>query len=276
MAKKCIVTFLFFGLFLHFITDVEAGITTLTASRDTYLTGGSQPNNNQGANHSLRIQHPSNFSHVLIQFTQSQIASAVGTGTLVSAKLRFYIETNFNNWGSGTYLDAHRLTADWVEMNATWNCANDTNLGNTNPDCSPQWNGGSYATPQTASFFQTNNVTGWIEFDVTQNVQAFLSGTSNFGWLIRKRTSTSSGSVDFTSREGTASFTPKLVLTIDAAPPTITGAVAPTPNAQGWNKTNATVTFTCSDPDGIISCTSPQLVQTEGANQVVTGTAQDT
>jgi hypothetical protein len=59
-------------------------------------------------------------------------------------------------------------------------------------------------------------------------------------------------------------------------PPTITAAVSPSPNASGWNNTPVTVTFTCSGGSGgIASCTPPVTVSTEGANQVITGTAVD-
>jgi hypothetical protein len=56
--------------------------------------------------------------------------------------------------------------------------------------------------------------------------------------------------------------------------PTITAAVLPPPNAVGWNKSSVTVSFACSDPVfAITACTSPVQLVTEGANQVVTGTA---
>jgi Glucodextranase, domain B/Bacterial Ig-like domain/Bacterial Ig domain/Bacterial Ig-like domain (group 2) len=63
---------------------------------------------------------------------------------------------------------------------------------------------------------------------------------------------------------------------VDNEPPTIKATVSPTPNAAGWNNTNATVTFTCSDAiSGIASCPPPQTVTTEGANQIISGTATD-
>src|SRR5262249_49484077 len=59
-----------------------------------------------------------------------------------------------------------------------------------------------------------------------------------------------------------------------AVPPTISAVASPAPNGAGWNKSNVTVTFTCSDPIvGIASCTSPVTITTEGKNQTVTGTA---
>jgi hypothetical protein len=58
--------------------------------------------------------------------------------------------------------------------------------------------------------------------------------------------------------------------------PTITAQAHPLPNANGWNNTDVTVTFTCSDAtSGIASCTAPVTVATEGPGQVVSGTAVD-
>lgn len=63
----------------------------------------------------------------------------------------------------------------------------------------------------------------------------------------------------------------------DNSAPTITANVAPTPNAAGWNTTDTTVSFVCDDAGGLIqNCTAPTTVTTEGAGQVVSGTAEDT
>src|SRR5262249_15458268 len=62
----------------------------------------------------------------------------------------------------------------------------------------------------------------------------------------------------------------------DPTPPVITAEASPPPNAQGWNNTDVTITFTCSDADsGIASCPGPRTVTAEGAHQVVTGVATD-
>jgi len=45
---------------------------------------------------------------------------------------------------------------------------------------------------------------------------------------------------------------------------------------NGWNNTNVTVNYACTDAgSGIASCPQPQVVSNEGANQVVSGTATD-
>src|SRR6266852_5832442 len=66
------------------------------------------------------------------------------------------------------------------------------------------------------------------------------------------------------------------IVGVDNEPPTIKATATPTPNAAGWNNTNVTVTFTCSDViSGVASCPPPQTVTTEGANQIISGTATD-
>jgi len=66
------------------------------------------------------------------------------------------------------------------------------------------------------------------------------------------------------------------VIGFDLQPPAISASISPAPNAAGWNNSNATVSFICSDQtSGVASCPSPVVVTTEGANQVISGTATD-
>jgi len=66
------------------------------------------------------------------------------------------------------------------------------------------------------------------------------------------------------------------IVGLDNEPPTITAKASPAPNAAGWNNTNVTVTFTCSDAiSGVASCPPSQTVTAEGENQVISGTATD-
>ena len=64
---------------------------------------------------------------------------------------------------------------------------------------------------------------------------------------------------------------------IDKTKPSISHVQNPVANDNGWNKTNVTVTFTCTDDggSGIASCTGPVTVTTEGRDQSVPGTAED-
>lgn len=67
-----------------------------------------------------------------------------------------------------------------------------------------------------------------------------------------------------------------LAVNIDMTPPNIIAIVNPPPDAGGWNSSNVTVSFACSDAlSGVAACPSPVYLTTEGANQNVTGTVTD-
>jgi len=67
-----------------------------------------------------------------------------------------------------------------------------------------------------------------------------------------------------------------VTLNIDKTAPTITASVMQSPNASGWNNTDVTVTFTCSDSlSEIAFCPETVTATKEGVGQVVTGTAVD-
>ncbi|WP_105102561.1 PQQ-binding-like beta-propeller repeat protein [Microbulbifer pacificus] len=62
----------------------------------------------------------------------------------------------------------------------------------------------------------------------------------------------------------------------DEVPPEISGTVDFPPNENGWYSSSPTITYTCSDDlSGIESCSQPVLVETEGADQEIIGTAVD-
>jgi hypothetical protein len=66
------------------------------------------------------------------------------------------------------------------------------------------------------------------------------------------------------------------IIGVDNDPPSIAASPVRPPNAAGWYNSDVTVNFTCSDKtSGIASCPSPITVRTEGAKQVVSGTATD-
>jgi hypothetical protein len=77
-------------------------------------------------------------------------------------------------------------------------------------------------------------------------------------------------------RSGNSSTVISQTFETDTTPPTIAASIVPPPNAAGWNNTNVTVTFVCADAlSGVATGPPPQTVTTEGANQVVSGTATD-
>lgn len=69
---------------------------------------------------------------------------------------------------------------------------------------------------------------------------------------------------------------PSSDIKIDKNPPIITGSRTPSANDYNWNNEDVTIEFACQDEEsGIDSCSPLTTVSSEGANQVVEGTAVD-
>ena len=134
---------------------------------------------------------------------------------------------------------------------------------------------------------------GWYRSDILIMLESMdnCSGVREISSVVNGIKTTSAGNSASVSIQGdmvhTVSFGAKdnagsielpttLEVKIDRTPPAITAAVSTAPNAAGWNNTDVTVTFSCSDAlSGVASCPAPVLVSGEGANQIVTGTAVD-
>src|ERR1700720_156437 len=204
--------------------ELAAQTLTLQATADAAIKHGS-PSQNFGAQKTLVLKEGG--GRVLVRFDPAASAAAVGGASLASAQLQLYIGANAANWGpTGRTVDAYRVDADWVERAATWSCADDTDLTNAVPDCATPWNGGTIEDDASDTVVLTNASAGWIQFDVTADVQAFLAGTENDGWLIQKTDEGQAARVDLVSREGAAGQGPRLVLTsesatVDTVPPSL-------------------------------------------------------
>src|SRR5205823_6247310 len=67
-----------------------------------------------------------------------------------------------------------------------------------------------------------------------------------------------------------------VMVRLDKSAPTITGSRSPSANSNGWNNSDVTVSFTCSDPlSGIKTCPGVSIVSGEGRNESVTRQAVD-
>jgi hypothetical protein len=130
-------------------------------------------------------------------------------------------------------------------------------------------------TPNAAGWNNSNVTITWSANDGTGSgiasgpTPASDSVTSNTAGVTKTATAS-----DRLGNAGNGSVTVKL----DKTAPSINPSRSPAPNAAGWNNTNVTVSFTCSDAlSGIKSCTGggSVVVSTEGANQSVPGTAVD-
>ncbi len=72
---------------------------------------------------------------------------------------------------------------------------------------------------------------------------------------------------------GNSEASSSVTVQIDTDAPSISYYLTPILNALGWANTDVIVSFSCTALSGISSCSGPQAVTTEGANQPVTGSA---
>ncbi|MCP4574558.1 MAG: DNRLRE domain-containing protein, partial [bacterium] len=185
----------------------------LVADADTYLRLG-HPNQTQGNGSYLRIRSSGN-NRALVHFDQERIEAIVAGGSLVTAQLERDIESNADNWTpDGGEVGVHRVSSPWDELLATWKCAADTDVYNSRPDCADPWDGGAFDPAPADTVLHTNGLSGWVQFDVTADVAAFLAGSTNHGWLVKKVNEGAPGMVHYSSREGACRQEPRLVLTV--------------------------------------------------------------
>jgi hypothetical protein len=244
MTKKYIFAFIaLISQTLCFSAGAEELI--LAPSKDTFLRNVAS-NTNEGANPLLSIRRNGRRT-ALIAFDFALIKTVLNGKPITNAKMRLYIHSNEKNFPrKGGFISAYLLTRDWTEGNgnnakrlrnepemreeiapktnrgsgsgATWMCTDDTAINNIRRDCntSSRWRGGSTATLPTSTVLVTNKTTDYIEFDVTQDLEAFYAQSSindsNYGWLIKKHSYREPGALWLNSRESTES-TPQLIIT---------------------------------------------------------------
>lgn len=141
-------------------------------------------------------------------------------------------------------------------------------------------------TPPTVTFGAPNpapNPAGWNNTNVTMPFTASgnPSGVASTNpttspLLFSTDGAAVMGTVTVTDKAGNSATVTSPAVKIDKTPPLATTSVSPTPNSNGWNNTNVTVSFTGTDIlSGIASC-SPQVVFSgEGANQSASGICTD-
>ena len=194
------------------LTGVKQG--SFSAVADAWVGSGSaqRENSNSGSFSALKAD---NTTHTLLRFSESAVASWLGSGVLQSARLEFVVTAA----PQGSFsTPVHKMTQTWTELGATWNCPDDLNLSNTVPDCGAGWNlsnGTAYvATATSAPNHAGVQANGIISMDVTADVASFLAApSSNYGWLV-KGLSVAVDALQLKSREA-AGFAPQLVVVAD-------------------------------------------------------------
>lgn len=201
----------------------RVGPTTaeVSVAADTFLDSTNK-NRPQGALNQLELDKHGK-SRPLVRFETSAIADALREARLISATLRVHVNRVGNSGpgsvrASGPNIDPfpvalHRVTENWTEAAATWHCAIDTSPTDNNPNCAQRWDGGSFVPAATATQIFNGATAGWVSFDVTTDVSAFLNGSANFGWLLWEPDQNHGEIVALSSREAGDGHAPQLVLT---------------------------------------------------------------
>jgi hypothetical protein len=130
------------------------------------------PDKNYGSADTMRVRnryghpmHPNYWEHdILILFDISSIPSKA---IINSAKLNIYYYAFSENNPVGRSLTLHKIIGFWDESTVTWN---------TRPNFDPI---------VTSSSIVPSSPGYWMEWDVTTDVTAFVSGEEiNYGWQI--------------------------------------------------------------------------------------------
>lgn len=187
-----------------------------TTYKDTHIKENAATTN-YGTNINIEVSDygAGDTSNVLIEFDVSSIG-----GTIDSATLSIY---NPQLVGSFT-MAIYRLLVSWTEAGATWNSRNGTNNWST---AGAQGSGTDHAESATQSGVAASASSSWTNFTVTDDVQAFVDGTTNYGWVIDPDSAPSSDYALYWSSDyvDNTALRPKLVveyteaytLTADAA-----------------------------------------------------------
>ncbi|HEV8595571.1 MAG TPA: DNRLRE domain-containing protein, partial [Thermoplasmata archaeon] len=200
------------------------GTTTLTYSLgpaqldDTYLASGTGGSGNFGASQDLFIGYwgANEWNRALLRLPIVLIPS---NGTLVAAHLRLYMHTA--DTPDAMEISVHAMEMDWLEMEATWNDADQNNGWNSN--------GGDYDPVVVDAVANISTTVGWYEWNVTALARAWWNGTiPNYGLLMRQiddESSITRGRKQFYSSDsGNVSTRPTLDVTY-TSPGTSTGVL---------------------------------------------------
>jgi hypothetical protein len=122
------------------------------------------------------------------------------------------------------------------------------------------------------------NANGWYNTDVVVRGVATdaLSGIAGVEIVaLRNEGAGQSATCQAVDKADNTGMATASNINIDKTSPQITVSRTP-PNANGWNNTNVTVTFGCTDSlSGVASSSAPTTLSNESANQSVTGTCTD-
>ena len=173
-----------------------------------------QPNNNFGSATVLNVDYggSSNNIRTYLRFDLTKCTPAIASSAVVTSAVVRLWATSIPGSGACTTQDIFRVTSSWSESTLTWN-NQPFGTATNNPASASRTssiNVGNGLGCQNSSASQY--VTGW---DVTTDVSAFVTGTANYGWMIRMDLENSSParSTAYVAREANnANRSPQLIV----------------------------------------------------------------
>lgn len=186
-------------------------VVTFDADADAWIDQGAQTVNH-GADQTIQVKaRATSKRRTLVRFDLSDLPACA---TVSEARLRLHADSN--SLSTSVSHRVHLMIADWDEDGVTWLTRNGTN----------PWLGGGGASagddfaPDGTAIAATGTGTGFVEWDVTPDVQAILGGADNFGWIVKHAvegggdTNVNNTIIEYASREAAANR-PELVVTLE-------------------------------------------------------------
>lgn len=213
---------------------LQQGLNGYTGAADARIACCTYANTNFGSAQDMSLI-PENSVAGLLRFNifQSEGGPVPNGATITSATLSLY-----KYWSTGGTFKATRILKNWSESAVTWN-----NTGAGAPWATPGvFSGDILATPDgqgtVGDAGNTCLVTSnwppacWLHIDVTSGVQAFASGTANYGWKLAYIAGSGPNDNDgkeFVTRESTSlpGQRPQLTITYTTGPSCGSGTLRP-------------------------------------------------
>src|SRR5439155_1120423 len=234
---------------------------------------------------------PTNAASVQWTVTFSESVTGVDTGdftlaasgvsgsiTGVTGSGTTYTVTAGTGTGSGT-LGLNLVDNDTI-VDAAGNKLGGTGIGNGNftgqvftiDKTAPTISGAATTSPNAAGWYDGGSVT--VHFTCADALSGIASCPPDVTLSAEGANQSVTGTA--TDNAGNSASATVSGINIDKTGPAISGSRSPAANANGWNNSDVTASFLCSDVlSGIASCTSPITLSAAGAAQSATGTATD-
>jgi len=127
---------------------------------------------------------------------------------------------------------------------------------------------------------KTPDANGWNNSDVTVHFDCTDSGSGVYevtgDIVLATEAANQSVTGACTDKAGNVSEITVTGINIDKTPPVLTGTKSPLPNSNGWNNSDVTVHFDCTDSlSGVDTVSNDSIISSSGQNQSIDGVCTD-